>query len=109
MDYYFKVKKECAICRHPIETKRLLKDDNKIKEIIDCFIPDTNKFKDEEDKILAQKAKEYIFKDDQKKIKQIEKMKGQEEEENGGEWGRRRKGGRRRSGGRKRRRHKNNH
>ena len=78
MDYYFKVKKECAICRHPIETKRLLKDDNKIKDIIDCFIPDPNKFKDEEDKILAQKAKEYIFKDDQKKIKQIEKMKNNE-------------------------------
>ena len=50
--------------------KRLLKDDNKIKDIIDCFIPDPNKFKDEEDKILAQKAKEYIFKDDQKKIKE---------------------------------------
>ena len=81
MDYYFKVKKECAICRHPIETKRLLKDDNKIKEIIDCFIPDPNKFKDEEDKILAKKAKEYIFKEEQKKISQIEKMKNNEENE----------------------------
>ena len=81
MDYYFKVKKECAICRHPIETKRLLKDDNKIKEIIDCFIPDPNKFKDEEDKILAQKAKEYIFKEDQKKISQIEKLKNNEDNE----------------------------
>jgi hypothetical protein len=81
MDYYFKVKKECAICRHPIETKRLLKDDNKIKEIIDCFIPDPNKFKDEEDRLLAKKAKEYIFKEEQKKISQIEKMKNNEENE----------------------------
>ena len=23
-DYYFKIKKECATCRHPLETKRLL-------------------------------------------------------------------------------------
>ena len=75
MDYYFKVKKECAICRHPIETKRLLKDDNKIKEIIDCFIPDQNKFKDEEDKMLSMKAKEFVFKDEQKHLNQQEKTK----------------------------------
>ena len=61
-DYYFKIKKECAICRHPIETKRLLKDDSKIKEIIECFIPDQNKFKEEEDKIISLKAKDCVFK-----------------------------------------------
>ena len=81
MEYYFKVKKECAICRHPIETKRLLKDDTKIKEIIDCFIPDPNKFKDEEDKMLSQKAKEYVFKDEQKKFSQIETTKNTEDNE----------------------------
>ena len=79
MDYYFKVKKECAICRHPIETKRLLKDDNKIKEIIDCFIPDQNKFKDEEDKMLSLKAKEFVFKDEQKHLNQLVKTKNNEE------------------------------
>ena len=79
MDYYFKIKKECAICRHPIETKRLLKDDTKIKEIIDCFIPDQNKFKDEEDKILSMKAKELVFKDESRHISQMEKIKHNEE------------------------------
>ena len=78
-DYYFKIKKECAICRHPIETKRLLKEDNKIKEIINCFIPDQNKFKDEEDKILSLKAKEFVFKDENKHMLQIEKNKNNEE------------------------------
>ena len=80
-DYYFKVKKECAICRHPIETKRLLKDDFKIKEIIDCFIPDQNKFKEEEDKIISMKAKDCVFKDDQRHKKQIEKIKNEENKE----------------------------
>ena len=74
-DYYFKIKKECAICRHPIETKRLLKEDNKIKEIINCFIPDQNKFKDEEDKILSLKAKEFVFKDENKHMLQNDKEK----------------------------------
>jgi hypothetical protein len=82
MDYYFKVKKECAICRHPIETKRLLKEDNKIKEIIDCFIPDQNKFKEEEDKIISMKAKEFVFKDEQKHLNQIEKIKNNEGNDN---------------------------
>ena len=79
MDYSFKIKKECAICRHPIETKRLLKEDTKIKEIIDCFIPDQNKFKDEEDKILSMKAKELVFKDEQRHLNQLEKIKNNEE------------------------------
>ena len=79
-DYYFKIKKECAICRHPIETKRLLKDDNKIKEIINCFIPDQNKFKEEEDKIISIKAKDCVFKDEQRHKKQIEKIKKEEEQ-----------------------------
>ena len=82
MDYFFKVKKECAICRHPIETKRLLKDDDKIKEIIDCFITDTNKFKEEEDKILSKKAKEFVFKDEQRHLDQIEKGKNKLENDN---------------------------
>ena len=81
MDYYFKIKKECAICRHPIETKRLLKDDTKIKEVIDCFIPDQNKFKDEEDKMLAMKAKEFVFRDEQRHLHQIEKNKNNDENE----------------------------
>ena len=80
-DYYFRIKKECAICRHPIETKRLLKEDNKIKEIIECFIPDQNKFKDEEDKLLSLKAKEYVFKDEQKHMMQFEKNKNNENKE----------------------------
>ena len=80
-DYYFKVKKECAICRHPIETKRLLKDDSKIKEIIDCFIPDQNKFKEEEDKMISIKAKDCIFKDEQRHKKQMEKIKNEETKE----------------------------
>ena len=78
-DYYFKIKKECAICRHPIETKRLLKEDNKIKEVIDCFIPDQNKFKEEEDKIISLKAKDCVFKDEQRHKKQIEKIRNEEE------------------------------
>ena len=82
MDYFFKVKKECAICRHPIETKRLLKDDDKIKEIIDCFITDTNKFKEEEDKILSKKAKEFVFKDEQRHLDQIEKSKNKLDNDN---------------------------
>ena len=80
-DYYFKVKKECAICRHPIETKRILKDDDKIKKIIECFIPDLNKFKEEEDHIISIKAKDCIFKDEQRHKKQIEKIKNEENKE----------------------------
>ena len=80
-DYYFKVKKECAICRHPMETKRLLKDDDKIKKIIECFIPDQKKFKEEEDKIITIKAKDCIFKDEQRHKKQIEKIKNEENKE----------------------------
>ena len=80
-DYYFKIKKECAICRHPIETKRLLKEDNKIKEIIACFIPDQNKFKEEEDKIISLKAKDCVFKDEQRHKRQIEKIKNEESKE----------------------------
>ena len=80
-DYYFKIKKECAICRHPLETKRLLKDDTKIKDIIDCFIPDQNKFKEEEDKIISMKAKNCIFKDEQRHKKQIEKIRNEENKE----------------------------
>ena len=80
-DYFFKTKKECAICRHPIETKRLLKDDGKIKEIIDCFIPDQDKFKEEEDKIISMKAKDCIFKDEQRHKKQLEKIKNEESKE----------------------------
>ena len=79
-EYYFKVKKECAICRHPIETKRLLKDDDKAKGIIDCFIPDQNKFKEEEDKIISKQIKDCVFKDEQRHKKQIEKIKNEENE-----------------------------
>lgn len=32
-DYNRKIKKECAICRHPIETRRLMKEDKTIKSI----------------------------------------------------------------------------
>lgn len=79
-EYYFKVKKECAICRHPIETKRLLKDDDKAKGIIDCFIPDQNKFKEEEDKIISKQIKDCVFKDEIRHKKQIEKIKNEENE-----------------------------
>ena len=61
MVYYFKIKKEYVISRHHIEIKRSLKNDTKIKEIIDCFIPEHNKFKDEEDKMFEMKAKEFVF------------------------------------------------
>ena len=77
-DYYFKTKKGCAICRHSIETKRLLKEDTKIKNIIDCFIPDLQLFKEEEDKIISQKAKCCIFKDDLRHKNQIQKMKNED-------------------------------
>lgn len=30
-------KKECAACRHPIETRRLLREDTKIKEISNYY------------------------------------------------------------------------
>ena len=80
-NYYFKFKKECAICRHPIETKRLLKDDDKIKSIIDCLIPEQNKFKEEEDKLISLKAKNYIFKDEQRHKKQIERMKREDDKD----------------------------
>ena len=36
-DYNRKIKKECAICRHPIETKRLMKDDETIQKILNIL------------------------------------------------------------------------
>ena len=80
-DYFFKIKKECAICRHPIETKRLLKDDELIKGIIDCFIPDREKFKEEEEQIILSQIKDFSFKDGPKHKKQIEKVKKEEKKE----------------------------
>ena len=32
-DYNRRIKKECVICRHPIETRRCMKEDNLLKEI----------------------------------------------------------------------------
>lgn len=80
-DYIFKVKRECAICRHQIETKRLLKEDNKIKGIIDCFIPDQTKFKEEEEKIINMQIKDCVFKDEYLHKKQMERARKEEDKE----------------------------
>ena len=52
-DYNRKIKKECAICRHPIETKRLMKDDETIQKIIECIIPNINKFNEIETQSIS--------------------------------------------------------
>ena len=80
-DYNRKIKKECAICRHPIETRRLMKDDEKIKEIINCIIPDINKFKNMEDNILLTQIKGCFFKDEERYKKQIENTRKEDENE----------------------------
>lgn len=80
-DYIFKIKKECAICRHPIETKRLLKEDDLIKEVINSFIPDREKYKAEEEKIILNQIKNCSFKDGQKFKKQLEKARKEDEKE----------------------------
>ena len=56
-NYIFKIKKECAICRHPVETKRLLIEDNRMSEIIKCFIQNLEEFSNEEDKLLQEQVK----------------------------------------------------
>ena len=80
-DYNRKIKKECIICRHPIETRRLMKNDFKIKNIIECIIPDINKFKIEEEKVLNKTIQGCMYKDGEKVIKQIENIKKTDEEE----------------------------
>ena len=80
-DYNRKIKKECIICRHPIETRRLMKNDFKIKNIIECIIPDINKFNIEEEKILNKTIQGCMYKDGEKVIKQIENIKKTDEEE----------------------------
>jgi len=78
-DYNRKFKKECALCRHQVETKRLMKDDDKIKQIIECIIPDIDKFKMAEEKIFVTKVKEFIFKDKERYKKQIENTRIEDE------------------------------
>ena len=80
-DYNRKIKKECAICRNKVETKRLMKDDEKIKKIIECIIPDIEKFKKTEDNIVTSKIKECIFKDGERFKKQIENTRKEDERE----------------------------
>ena len=80
-DYNRKFKKECALCRHQVETKRLMKDDDKIKQIIECIIPDIDKFKMAEEKIFVTKVKEFIFKDKERYKKQIENTRIEDEKE----------------------------
>lgn len=63
-DYNWRIKKECAVCRHPIETKRLLKEDDKLKKIIDCFIPNVTKFKEINEKYYEEQIKNCLFKEE---------------------------------------------
>ena len=80
-DYNRKFKKECALCRHQVETKRLMKDDDKIKQIIECIIPDIDKFKMAEEKIFISKVKEFVFKDKERFKKQLENTRIEDEKE----------------------------
>ncbi len=80
-DYNRKFKKECALCRHQVETKRLMKDDDKIKQIIECIIPDIDKFNKAEEKIFISKVKEFVFKDKERFKKQIENTRIEDEKE----------------------------
>ena len=80
-DYNRKIKKECAICRHPIETKRLMKDDETIQKIIECIIPNIAKFKELETQNLNKEIKGCIFKDEEKVKNQIENTKREDENE----------------------------
>ena len=80
-DYNRKFKKECALCRHQVETKRLMKDDDKIKQIIECIIPDIDKFNKAEEKIFISKVKEFVFKDKERFKKQLENTRIEDEKE----------------------------
>ena len=80
-NYNRKIKKECAICRHPIETKRLMKDDETIQKIIECIIPNIAKFKELETQNLNKEIKGCIFKDEEKVKNQIENTKREDENE----------------------------
>ena len=71
-DYNRKIKKECAICRHPVETRRLMKEDLKLKQIINCLIPDIDKFREEEQKMIMQSLPQCRFKDEERIKQQIE-------------------------------------
>lgn len=75
-DYNRKFKKECAICRHPVETRRLMKEDTKLNDIIKCLIPDVEKYKEEEEK-----AMNCAFKDEEKIKHQLEQTNKIEESE----------------------------
>ena len=75
-DFNRKVKKECVICRHPIETRRLMKEDKKINEIIRCIIPDMQKYQEEEEKALEGK---FVFKDEERMKHQMEQANKIEE------------------------------
>jgi hypothetical protein len=56
-EYIRKFKRECVICRKEIETRRVLREDNKIKEIIKCIIPEINSFQEIEKKIFTETLK----------------------------------------------------
>ena len=71
-DYNRKIKKECAICRHPVETRRLMKEDLKLKQIINCLIPDIEKFREEEQKLILKSLSQCRFKDEERIKQQIE-------------------------------------
>ena len=71
-DYNRKIKKECAICRHPVETRRLMKEDLKLKQIINCLIPDIEKFREEELKMILKSLPQCRFKDEERIKQQIE-------------------------------------
>ena len=75
-DYNRKIKKECVICRHPIETRRLMKEDQKINEIIRCIIPDMQKYKEEEEKAIIRGC---VFKDEERMRHQMEQANKIEE------------------------------
>ena len=81
-DYNRKFKKECVICKRKIETKRLLKKDDRIKQIIDCIIPDFDQFKKEEDKYINNYVKEYFSKKKEKLIQNDNPIKKDEKELN---------------------------
>ena len=78
-NYNRKIKKECAICRHPIETKRLMKDDETIQKIIECIIPNINKFNEIETQSISKEIKGCFFKDEEKFKNQIENTKREDE------------------------------
>ncbi|CAI2371716.1 unnamed protein product [Moneuplotes crassus] len=76
IEKYIRVKKkECPTCRTPIGSRRLLRKDKKLKEIIEGLIPDLEDFQNYEQEEVDRNVKKVKnsakFKQDQQKLKAI--------------------------------------